>query len=386
MIISLYIIIYTAVLLVLALVAPLFSPFFRKVKEEKVASAEAGTAECCPPVSIVLTDHDSSFHLSKVLPALLGQQYAGEFQVIVVIDRNDSESEDVLKLHGEDSRLYYIMLPETSRYLSRKKLGITLGIRAAKYDWVLVTDVHSIPSSENWLANMSRHCSGDANMVLGLSLYGDDVQAYHRYEQLRTMLYHLRMAQRGRAFSTNQPVVMLRKEEFFAENGFRGNLEFARAEFEFLVNKFSKEGSCTLAIEPEARMIAIKPSTKRWRMSRLYALDASRNMCRSLTFRLLNSMDLGVMNVYNILTVVAIGMALYMLPTLGGIVLLASAVLLWIISNVERYIIYRPVLRYYGCVSPIMAIMQDWTITFRNIMMRIRYVFSDKNDFITHKL
>lgn len=383
---SLHLIIYAAGLLVLALAAPLFSPFFRKVREEETTADDASNPAVLPPVSVVLTAHDSSYHLAKVLPKLLEQQYPGDFQVIVVIDKSDSESEDVLKRQGENQHLYYTMLPETSRYLSRKKLGITLGIRAAKHDWVLVTDVHSVPSSENWLANMARHCSGEANMVLGLSLYGDDTPAYFRYEQLRTMLYYLRMAQQDTAFCTNQSVVMLRKSEFFAENGFRGNLEFARAEFEFLVNKFAGKGTCALAIEPEARMTAMKPSDKRWRMRQLFAIDAFRSLRRSFRFRMLFRTDLAVMHAFNLLTLVTVVMAAFMFPASDGMVLMASAVLSWIISNVERYIIYRPVLRYYRCVSPAMAIMTDWTISLRKMILRVRYAFSDKNDFITHKL
>lgn len=386
MIISLQILIFTAVLLVLALVTPLFSPFFRRVSVDDTRRDDDEKEKTLPPVSIVLTDHDSSYHLAKVLPKLLEQKYSADFQVVVVIDRSDSDSEDVLKRHSADKRLYYTMLPDTSRYLSRKKLGITLGMRAAKHDWVLVTDVHSVPSSDQWLENMARHCSEDRNMVLGMSLYDEESPAYFRYEQLRTMLYYLRMAQRGMAFSTNQTVVMLRKSEFFEGNGFRGNLEFTRAEFEFLVNKFAKEDASALAIESEAWMTAIKPSVKRWRMKQLYAIDAFRGMRRSFKFRMAYHLDLAAMHLYNLLTLAAVIMAVIMLPALDGIVLGVAAALFWIVSNVERYFIYRPVLRSFSCVNPVIAILMDWTLTFRNIILRLRYIFSDKNDFITHKL
>ena len=383
----------TAALLVLALATPLFSPFFRKAVPEECADGDGADGEdkadgdgSLPPVSVVLTDHDSSYHLAKVLPLLLGQKYPGEFQVVVVIDRNDSDSEDILKLHSADPHLYYTMLPVTSRYLSRKKLGLTLGIRAAKHDWVLVTDVHSMPSSEHWLEGMARHCSPDANMVLGLSLYGSDAPLYYRYEQLRTMLYHLRSARRGMAFSTNQSVVMLRKEEFFEQNGFRGNLEYTRAEFEFLVNKFAKRDSCALAVEPQARMVAIRPSAKRWRMRHLFALDAFRNLRRRMGGRFLFHWDLGMMHVYNLATLAAIVWGACLLPALDGMVLVAAAALFWIISNVERYVICRPLLRYFDSVSPAAAIIMEWTISFRELAMRVRYLFADKNDFITHKL
>lgn len=386
MIISLHIIIIAAVLLVLALATPLFSPFFRKVYEEEGMAGSEEAATTLPPVSIVLTDHDSSYHLKKVLPQLLAQQYPADFQVIVVIDRSDSESEDVLKLHASDPHLYYTMLPDTSRYLSRKKLGITLGIRAAKHDWVLVTDVHSIPSSEHWLENMARHCSDNVNMVLGMSLYGEDSPAYFRYDQVRTMLYYLRMAQQGTPFSSNQSVVMLRKSEFFAASGFRGNLEYTRAEFEFLVNKFGREGACALAIEPQAWMNAIKPSAKRWRMRQLFAIDAMSGMERTAGYRFLRNWDLCTMHLFNLLTLLAVVYSLFLLPSLDGIVLLAVAVLFWVVSNVERGFIYRPMLRYFGCISPLAAIVQDWTLGCRNMVMRLRYAFADRNDFITHKL
>lgn len=399
MTISFYIMIITAALLVLALATPLFSPFFRKVipeedyddageraDEENAVDVVGKKSGTLPPVSVVLTDHDSSCHLSQVLPLLLAQKYPGDYQVIVVIDRNDSDSEDILKLHGANPHLYYTMLPVTSRYLSRKKLGLTLGIRAAKHDWVLVTDVHSKPSSDQWLESMARHCRPEVNMVLGLALYGSDTSRYYRYEQLRTMLYHLRIAQRGKPFSTNQPLVMLRKSEFFEQNGFRGNLEYTRAEFEFLVNKFAKKDACAIAIESQARMMAIKPSAKRWRMRYFFAIDALRSLRRVAGFRFLFHWDLNVMHLYNIATIAAIIFGLYLLPSVDGMVLLAAAVLFWIISNIERYVIYRPVLRYFDNVNPLLAIMMEWTISMRNLIMRVRYLFADRNDFITHKL
>ena len=84
-------------MLVLALATPLFSPFFRRVSVDDTRRDDDEKKKTLPPVSIVLTDHDSSYHLAKVLPKLLEQKYSADFQVVVVIDRSDSDSEDVLK-------------------------------------------------------------------------------------------------------------------------------------------------------------------------------------------------------------------------------------------------------------------------------------------------
>ena len=285
--ISIPVIITLAVMVLLALVMPLFSPFFRKVEPEYGDDEEGDTAaNQLPPVSIVLAEHDCSHYLKKVLPLYLSQDYGADYQVVVVIDQSDTESEDYLKLLCEEhKRLYYTLLPDSSRYVSRKKLGMTLGIRAAKYEWLLFADVNCAPSSDKWLEAVARHCGDDRNMVLGMTPYEEDTPAYFRFEQMRTMLYHLRSAQKGMAFSTNQSLLMMRRSEFFDKRGFLGNLEFARAEFEFLVNKFAAEDKCAIAIEPEARMTQMEPSEEYIKMKRLFAIDALKGLSRSSGFK-----------------------------------------------------------------------------------------------------
>ena len=406
--ISIPVIITLAVMVLLALVTPLFSPFFRKVEPEYGDDEEGNTAaNQLPPVSIVLAEHDCSHYLKKVLPLYLSQDYGADYQVVVVIDQSDTESEDYLKLLCEEhKRLYYTLLPDSSRYVSRKKLGMTLGIRAAKYEWLLFADVNCAPSSDKWLEAVARHCGDDRNMVLGMTPYEEDMPAYYRFEQMRTMLYHLRSAQKGMAFSTNQSLMMMRRSEFFDKRGFLGNLEFARAEFEFLVNKFAAEDKCAIAIEPEARMTQMEPSEEYIKMKRLFAIDALKGLGRSSGFKSLYKTDLYSIHVFNFLTLIVMvcgallayvqmtGIGKSQLDSLlpnvfmqyDGLALLGGAALAWLISLLERMYVYSNKLSYFDSVSPLAAIIMEWTISIRNTALRISYIFSDKTDFITHKL
>lgn len=394
-------------LLVLALVAPLFSPFHRKVETEYPSSEEESQENTFPPVSIVLAEHDCSYYLKQVLPLYLSQDYPAEYQVIVVIDQSDAESEDYLKqLCEKYPQLYYTLLPDSSRYVSRKKAGMTLGIKAAKYDWLLFADVNCMPTSDKWLAAVASHCDDNHNMVLGMTPYAQETPAYYRFEHLRTMLYHLRSAQRGMAFSTNQSLLMIRRSEFFEQRGFLGNLEYARAEFEFLVNKFAKEGKCAVAIEPEARMEQMEPSEEYLKMKRLFAIDALKNLERSGGFKSLYKTDLYVMHIFNFLSFIAVACGavltcmqfapdvmpmpkiLEQVPFMqfDGVAMLGGAVLFWIISQIMRCYIYSSKLEYFDSVSPLTAVIKEWSLSLRNMMLRLSYIFADKNDFITHKL
>lgn len=395
-------------LLVLALVTPLFSPFRRSVETEYVtdSTGEDNQKNPLPPVSIILAEHDCCHYLERVLPRYLSQEYPTEYQVIVVIDQSDAKSEDYLKQMVEKHpQLYYTLLPDSSRYVSRKKLGLTLGVRAAKYEWMLFADVNCMPSSDKWLEAVARHCGDDKNMVLGMTPYEEDTPTYYRFEHLRTMLYHLHSAQHGQPFSTNQSVMMMRRSEFLEQRGFFGNLEYARAEYEFLVNKFGKEGKCAIAIEPEARMEQTEPAEDYVRMKRLFALDALKDLNRSAKFKSMYKTDLYLIHVFNILTFVmvcaggiltAIQYGELQMPgtekilvnvmQFDGLALLGGAVLCWIISLIERCIIYKDKLEYFDSVGAMSAIMKEWTISIRNIFLRLSYMSADKNDFITHKL
>ena len=59
--------------------------------------------------------------------------------------------------------------------MSRKKLAVTIGVKAARYDWVLLTDVDCYPEKATFLDSISRRSiSGDCQMVLGYSNFSSD--------------------------------------------------------------------------------------------------------------------------------------------------------------------------------------------------------------------
>ena len=130
MIISTTTIIAGAVVVLLAVLGSLINPFLRSLRFQKTEAAENQ-----PPVSILITAHDNLAELERNLPMFLRQQYAADYQVIVVCQSTDGETQDFLKrTAAENPHLYYTYIPESSRYMSRKKLQIALGVKAAKHE------------------------------------------------------------------------------------------------------------------------------------------------------------------------------------------------------------------------------------------------------------
>ena len=70
----------------------------------------------------------------------LRQQYAADYQVIVVCQSTDGETQDFLKrTAAENPHLYYTYIPESSRYMSRKEIADYTGCEG-KHEWIILTE------------------------------------------------------------------------------------------------------------------------------------------------------------------------------------------------------------------------------------------------------
>lgn len=124
-----------------------------------------------PPLSVIVVTKDTGELLHDSLTAILEQDYPA-FEVIVVNDLSAGEDELILKrLANIYPNLYHTFIPETARYVSRKKLGVAMGIRASHYEWVVVTSPYARPESKEWLRSLAREMTPETDIVLGYSNY-----------------------------------------------------------------------------------------------------------------------------------------------------------------------------------------------------------------------
>ena len=80
-------------------------------------------------ISIIVTAHNNGEELERNLPQFFAQEYADDFEVIVVVEKGEDDTDDALtRLKTQYPQLYSTYVPESSRYVSRKKLAVTLGV------------------------------------------------------------------------------------------------------------------------------------------------------------------------------------------------------------------------------------------------------------------
>ena len=142
-----------ALLLVLAAVTPFINPFFRKPEDK---DGNGASSETLPQLSVIIFASDNACELKTNLPVLLSQDYPTGFEVIVVVDdKTDHETTAILEQYAAHPNLYTTFVPRSSRYMSRKKLAITIGVKAAKNEWIVLTDAECRPliDIQQWIKN-----------------------------------------------------------------------------------------------------------------------------------------------------------------------------------------------------------------------------------------
>ena len=96
--------------------------YSRPLRAATAKSTERVTADKdAQPVSVIVYAHGEPEDLRNNLPILLNQDYP-DYEIIVVNDGSDANSEDVLKLFSNEYKnLYYTYVPVDTQYLSHKK-------------------------------------------------------------------------------------------------------------------------------------------------------------------------------------------------------------------------------------------------------------------------
>ena len=372
----------SSVVLLLAAVSPMVSPLFRLPKRDDKDSAAIGENKD-KPISVVIISHDNAPELEKHLPAFLSQKYDADYQVIMVADKSDSETDDVIKRFSNDPHLYATFMPLSSRYISRKKLAITLGIKAAKYPWAIVTDAWCTPENDEWLRSFASHINDDSDVVLGYSHYEEEAPSHFHYENIVDASQNLRLAQKNHAYASASRVLAIKKENFLAQDGFLGNLKYMRGEYDFLVNKFGRNGNTATAFTPSAFLSEDTPFKKRWSENHLFAINTGRHLDGHWIATLVRQIDFGLMNITNIAIIAAI--------TYGALkedwITLGAGILALIIEYVGISLVAKRAFHRFQCsVNPFFAPLMAFLQPLRNIGWRLRYYLANKNDFITHKI
>lgn len=245
-----------------------------------------------PGISIIITTHNQCEVLHNHLPSFLEQDYAGDFEVIVVDQNSTDDTMPYLdRMEGRYANLHIISTPGTARNISIQRMALTLGVRAASYEWVMLTQADCQPASPRWLTKMSEACNNDkTKIVLGYTQMANG-KGWHglRYRFLRTWQQINNISwTRGHAAYRCDGTNLCYRRDFFLENkGFADNTNLQLGATDILVNRNSTHDNTRYVVCPDAIVMQDTPRYYRtWVQERMFFVETRRHFRHSASFLL----------------------------------------------------------------------------------------------------
>lgn len=257
----------------------------KDVKKEEVSFAESQE-----PVSVIISARDEVENLQKFLPFILEQNYP-KYEVIVVDDASTDDTADFLSLMTKKyDHLHTTFVPAGATNVSTKKLGLTLGIKAAKYDLLVFTDADCMPEGENWLASIARNFTPEKEFVLGYGSYLHKKGFLNRlikFDTLFVAIQYLGMAAANRPYMGVGRNLAYRKETFFNMKGFAASLNLISGDDDLLVNRGATSENTAIEVDSESVTWSEPKTTFRnWYHQKERHISVSNNYNNSSKLRL----------------------------------------------------------------------------------------------------
>jgi glycosyltransferase involved in cell wall biosynthesis len=214
-----------------------------------------------PGISIIVAARNELGHLKELVPALMEQTHP-EFEVIIVNDRStDGTNEFLIDVEKKYANLKALRIQELPDHISGKKYALTLGIKAASYKQVLLTDADCLPFSSSWASLMASGFAKGADIVIGFSNYlklPGLLNYFIRFETLLTGIEYLSSAANKLPYMGVGRNLAYKKDLFLENKGFFGYQELIGGDDDLFVNKHATARNTNLIISDLA-MIISKP-------------------------------------------------------------------------------------------------------------------------------
>ena len=240
--------------------------FFRRVATYRPSNREQSQQH---PVSVIICARDENENLARHLPGILVQDYPTSHEVIVVNDNSVDDSKYVLaELRKTFRHLQVIDLEQEAKLIAGKKFPLSIGIKEAKHEVVLLTDADCVPASERWMYLMQDAFNNGSEVVLGYGAYRKLpglLNKVIRFETYHTALQYFGYALAGQPYMGVGRNLAYRKTLFFRNKGFSSINHIPSGDDDLFINKVATKENTTVVLDPNAFTISQPKETwKEW--------------------------------------------------------------------------------------------------------------------------
>lgn len=234
--------------------------FFARLAFYRPPEAESTPAVNLPPVSIVMSARDEYHNLVNNLPALLNQDYP-DFEVVIVNHTSTDETGSYLQqLAREHRHLKVISIEHELNFFKGKKFPLSIGIKSAKNEILLLTDADCKPASDQWIKEMASCYRPDTEIVVGYGPYEKRkglLNALIRYDAVMVAMQYLSFALAKIPYMGVGRNLSYRKSLFLKNKGFTSHYKIASGDDDLFINQVARSSNTQVALQKESFVYSV---------------------------------------------------------------------------------------------------------------------------------
>ncbi len=281
-----------------------------------------------PPLSIIVCARNEEDNLFKNLPAILSQNYP-QFEVIVVNDMSIDESKHIIQAYQKQFANLRIVEIEKNRHRKfGKKMPLTIGIKGATYEHLVMIDADCYPAGNNWLRNLVSNYTEGKEIVIGYGPYQQEkgfLNKLIRFDTTMIAATYLSHALAKRPYMAVGRNMSYTKKRFFEVDGFKNHYHVQSGDDDLFMKDAATKTNVAIEINPES--FVYSHPKKSWRD---WVNQKQRHFTTAPGYRLINKLLLGILPASMFLMLVSF------------IILLFNYKWWWIVAGIlfVRYIIF----------------------------------------------
>lgn len=218
-------------------------------KQEKECSFE--------PVSVIVCARDAYEYLLDLIPVLLKQDYP-EYEIVIVNDCSQDNTEEYLKdLARNNPKINLVNLTQNLNFFHGKKFPLSMGIKSAKYDLLLLTDADCVPTSDQWIKEMVRTYDKNTEIVVAYGPYFERkglLNKLIRFDTLYIAMQYLSLALAKKPYMGVGRNLSYRKSTFLKNKGFISHYNIPSGDDDLFISQVANKSNTNVYIDAANRV------------------------------------------------------------------------------------------------------------------------------------
>jgi glycosyltransferase involved in cell wall biosynthesis len=243
-------------------------------------------------VSVIICARNEENNLVKNLEKVLKQDYP-KFEVIVVLDQTADDSVHIIRdFQKTYPHLRYIELERNRHRKFGKKVPLTVGIKGAKYEKILLIDADCHPATDMWIRYMVSNFGENKRIVLGFGPYTRLKGMLNRFIRFDTAMIastYLSSAKNRRPYMGVGRNMAYEKKLWFEVDGFKSHYHIQSGDDDLFIQDAASSKNVAIELHKDSWVYSHPKTTwKDW------VRQKQRHFTTAPNYRLINKLFLGI--------------------------------------------------------------------------------------------